>query len=50
MGVSTHSIEFNAPLTAVYNQWTHFEEFPHFMDGEVPNSSSSPMFRLKTNG
>jgi uncharacterized membrane protein len=33
MGVSTHSIEVNAPLTAVYNQWTQFEEFPHFMEG-----------------
>jgi hypothetical protein len=26
MGVSTHTIEVNAPLTAVYNQWTQFEE------------------------
>jgi uncharacterized protein (TIGR02271 family) len=33
MGVSTHSIEVNAPLRAVYNQWTQFEEFPHFMEG-----------------
>jgi uncharacterized membrane protein len=33
MGVSTHSIEVNAPLKAVYNQWTQFEEFPHFMEG-----------------
>lgn len=27
------SIEVNAPITAVYNQWTQFEEFPHFMKG-----------------
>jgi uncharacterized membrane protein len=27
------SIEVEAPLTAVYNQWTQFEEFPRFMDG-----------------
>jgi stress response protein YsnF len=33
MGSSTHSIEVNAPLSAVYNQWTQFEEFPHFMEG-----------------
>jgi uncharacterized protein (TIGR02271 family) len=33
MGVSTHSIEFNAPLRAVYNQWTQFEEFSRFMEG-----------------
>src|SRR3954447_27003886 len=27
------SIEVNAPLSTVYNQWTQFEEFPQFMDG-----------------
>lgn len=27
------SIEVEAPLTVVYNQWTQFEEFPVFMDG-----------------
>jgi len=27
------SIEVNAPLRAVYNQWTQFEEFPRFMEG-----------------
>jgi len=26
-------IEVNAPLRAVYNQWTQFEEFPRFMPG-----------------
>ena len=33
MGFSNHTIEVNAPLRAVYNQWTQFEEFPHFMEG-----------------
>ncbi len=27
------SIEVEAPITAVYNQWTQFEEFPMFMEG-----------------
>jgi uncharacterized membrane protein len=27
------SIEVDAPLSAVYNQWTQFEEFPRFMEG-----------------
>jgi len=27
------SIDVNAPLSTVYNQWTQFEEFPHFMEG-----------------
>ena len=27
------AIDVNAPLSAVYNQWTQFEEFPHFMEG-----------------
>ena len=26
-------IEVNAPVRAVYNQWTQFEEFPRFMAG-----------------
>jgi uncharacterized membrane protein len=33
MAVITHSIEVNAPLQTVYNQWTRFEEFPRFMEG-----------------
>ncbi len=32
MGSTTHSIEVNAPLQVVYNQWTQFEEFPRFME------------------
>jgi uncharacterized membrane protein len=27
------SIEVEAPISAVYNQWTQFEDFPKFMDG-----------------
>ena len=46
MGVSTHSIEVNAPIRAVYNQWTQFEEFPHFMEGveEVRQEGEKRLF------
>ena len=46
MGVSTHSIEVNAPLKAVYNQWTQFEDFPHFMEGveEVRQEDKNRLF------
>jgi uncharacterized membrane protein len=27
------SIDIDAPVSTVYNQWTQFEEFPHFMEG-----------------
>ena len=27
------SIDVEAPIRAVYDQWTQFEEFPQFMDG-----------------
>ncbi len=27
------SIEVNVPVTTAYNQWTQFEDFPHFMGG-----------------
>jgi uncharacterized membrane protein len=27
------SIEVDVPVSTAYNQWTQFEEFPHFMEG-----------------
>ena len=33
MSTIEKSVEVNAPIVPVYNQWTQFEEFPHFMDG-----------------
>ena len=33
MSTIEQSIEVNAPLNTVYNQWTQFEEFPRFMEG-----------------
>jgi uncharacterized membrane protein len=33
VSLNSHSIDVNAPLRAVYNQWTRFEEFPLFMEG-----------------
>lgn len=27
------SVEVNAPVSTVYNQWTQFQEFPRFMGG-----------------
>ena len=46
MGTTTHSIEVNAPLQAVYNQWTQFEEFPRFMEGvdEVRQDGPKSLF------
>lgn len=40
------SIEVNAPLSAVYNQWTQLEEFPRFMQGveEVRQLTDKRMF------
>jgi uncharacterized membrane protein len=28
-----HSIDVDVPVRTAYNQWTQFEEFPHFMEG-----------------
>ena len=46
MAPATHSIEVNAPLRAVYNQWTQFEEFPLFMEGvaEVRQEGEKRLF------
>jgi uncharacterized membrane protein len=29
----TEFVDVNVPVRNAYNQWTQFEEFPHFMDG-----------------
>jgi hypothetical protein len=42
MGSTTHSIDVNAPLGVVYNQWTQFEEFPRFMEGVVEIRQQGP--------
>jgi hypothetical protein len=46
MGATTQSIDVNAPLRAVYNQWTQFEEFPRFMEGvdEVQQDGPKNLF------
>lgn len=33
MSTVTKSIDVDVPVTMAYNQWTQFEEFPHFMEG-----------------
>jgi len=33
MSTVQKSIDVNAPVTSVYNQWTQFEDFPAFMEG-----------------
>ena len=33
MGKVSESIEIDVPVRVAYNQWTQFEEFPHFMEG-----------------
>jgi uncharacterized membrane protein len=33
MATVHESIRVNVPLAQAYNQWTQFEEFPHFMSG-----------------
>lgn len=33
MSTITKSVDVEAPVTDVYNQWTQFTEFPRFMEG-----------------
>jgi uncharacterized membrane protein len=33
MSTVVESVDVAAPVTAVYNQWTQFEDFPRFMEG-----------------
>ena len=33
MATIERSVEVNVPVRTAYNQWTQFEEFPHFMQG-----------------
>ena len=33
MNTVEKSIVVNVPVRTAYNQWTQFEEFPHFMEG-----------------
>jgi uncharacterized membrane protein len=33
MSTIEQSIDLEVPVETAYNQWTQFEEFPHFMDG-----------------
>ena len=33
MAKAEHSVDVQAPVREVYNQWTQFEEFPQFMSG-----------------
>lgn len=35
MQVVRHAIDVHVPLSLAYNQWTQFEEFPHFMEGII---------------
>jgi uncharacterized membrane protein len=38
-------VDVNVPVTTAYNQWTQFEDFPHFMEGveSVTQSSDSTL-------
>jgi uncharacterized membrane protein len=33
MSTIEQSVEVHVPVQTAYNQWTQFEEFPHFMEG-----------------
>jgi len=46
MNTTHHSIEVNAPITLVYNQWLRFEEFPRFMEAveEIRREGETRLF------
>src|SRR5947207_726294 len=47
------TIDVNAPVNTVYNQWTQFEEYPRFMEGvlEVEQINDSHLhWRIKVAG
>ena len=46
MALIARSIDVNAPLRAVYDQWTRFEEFPFFMEGVEEVRLESEKFLL----
>jgi uncharacterized membrane protein len=46
MALTARSIDVNAPLRAVYDQWTRFEEFPLFMEGVEEVRLESEKFLL----
>jgi len=41
METSEKSIDVNAPLSIVYNQWTQFEDFPEFIYGRGRGSPAT---------
>jgi uncharacterized membrane protein len=46
MALTARSIDVNAPLRAVYDQWTRFEEFPLFLEGVEEVRLESEKFLL----
>ena len=49
MATVQESIEVNVPLSQAYNQWTQFEDFPHFMSGvESVNQLDDTTVHFKT--
>jgi|SRR5580698_5909752 hypothetical protein len=46
MALTARSIDVKAPLQAVYDQWTRFEEFPLFMEGVEEVRLESEKFLL----